>query len=156
MRLFRFVVLDVLSEELERIFRALLDELAQALAQDGHDGLVQVLAHGHALGLRRRGRSGRGLRGGLRGGRVRGSGLVSGRGLVRGSGLLGRRLLGRGGLLRRGLLSGRGLLRGGLLGGRGLLSGGLLRRMGRRQRETKKEGIFRRKGNEGTRVLSCA
>ena len=35
-----------------------------------------------------------------------------------------------------------------ILSGR-LLSGGLLRRMGRRQRETK-EGIFRRKGNEGT------
>ena len=38
------------SPRVRRVLRALLDELAEALAQDRDDGLVEILTHGHALG----------------------------------------------------------------------------------------------------------
>ena len=121
----RFVLLDEVAEEFEGVLRALLDELAEALAQDRDDGLVEVLTHGHALGLGGRGRRGRGR--GRRGSRLGRGGLGGGGCLLGGRRGLG---LGRGG----GGLRGRGVLLrggGGVLGGSRLLGGGrLLRREG--------------------------
>ena len=116
----RFVLLDEVAEEFEGVLRALLDELAEALAQDRDDGLVEVLTHGHALGLGGRGRRGRGE--GRRGpARARGLGGAPAGGAAW-LGLGGGVLRGRGVLLRGG---------GGVLGGSRLLGGGrLLRREG--------------------------
>ena len=46
------VALDEIREELERVLRSLLYQLAQSLAQHGHHRVVQVLPHGFAGSLR--------------------------------------------------------------------------------------------------------
>ena len=145
------VALDEIREELERVLRSLLYQLAQSLAQHGHHRVVQVLPHGFAgslrggrddvwngcggslgLGLGRDLGLGRGLCDG--GGKRRGQSDSVGIAFWKcsfGSG----RTCGRGFLRGSGLFSGRGFLRGrglfsgrGFLRGRGFLSGGGLLR----------------------------